>query len=66
MLITAGFIVLAIGIILVALGYTIEPRAVRPGWGCVFLAVVLILIGAVMPRVSMGHDCYQDTTPASV
>lgn len=49
MFITLGFIVLAIGIILVALGYTIEPRAVRPGWGCIILACVLILIGAVIP-----------------
>lgn len=57
---TLGFIVLAIGIILVALGYTIEPRAVRPGWGCIILACVLILIGAVIPTVTVHDHYYQN------
>lgn len=47
MLITLGFIALAIGIILVALGYTIEPKAIRPGWACIIIALILILIAAL-------------------
>lgn len=48
MLTTLGFIALAIGIILVALGYTIEPRAIRAGWACTIIALILIFIAALL------------------
>lgn len=64
MLITLGFIALALGIILVALGYTIEPRAVRPGWAAIILAIVLIFIGAVLPQISGPRDYYDHAAEA--
>lgn len=56
MLITLGFIALLIGVVLVVLGYTVEPRALRPGWGCVILAVVLILLGYLLPAATVDYD----------
>lgn len=64
MLITLGFIALLIGVVLVVLGYTVEPRALRPGWGCVILAVVLILLGYLLPTLTT-HDHY-DSALANV
>lgn len=58
MLITLGFIALLIGIIVLALGYTAEPRAVRPGWACIVLALVLILIGTFLPRTTTHEPNY--------
>lgn len=63
MLITLGFIALLIGVLLVAAGYTIEPRALRPGWACLILALILILIGAILPTITT-HDHY-DNNPAA-
>lgn len=51
MISTIAYVALIIGVILVALGYTVEPRAVRPGWGLVILAVVLILIAYLLPAL---------------
>jgi hypothetical protein len=62
MLTTLGFIALLIGVVLVILGYTVEPRTLRPGWGCVILAVVLILLGALLPRVATRD--YYDNAPS--
>ncbi|OBH04520.1 hypothetical protein [Mycobacterium sp. E1747] len=64
MLIDLGFVALALGIILVALGYTIESRCVRPGWAAIILAIVLIFIGAVLPRITGPHDYYDNTAEA--
>lgn len=58
MLTTLGFVFLLIGIVLIVLGYTVEGRAIRPGWGCVILAVVLILIGYLLPAITTAG--YQD------
>lgn len=52
MLTTLGFVALIVGIILVLLGYTVEARALRPGWGCVILAVVLIALGYLLPTLA--------------
>lgn len=49
MISTLGYIALLIGVVLVLVGYTIEGRALRPGWGCVILGVALILIGYLLP-----------------
>lgn len=54
MLTTLGFIALIIGVVLVLLGYTVEGRALRPGWGCIILAVVLILIAYLLPALHAG------------
>jgi uncharacterized protein (DUF983 family) len=51
MLSTLAFVALIVGIVLVVLGYTVEARALRPGWGLVILAVVLILIAYLLPLV---------------
>lgn len=56
MLVTLGFIALLIGVVLVVLGYTVAPQAVRPGWGCVILAVVLILIGYLLPSLTTHSE----------
>ncbi|OBK92388.1 hypothetical protein A5646_03545 [Mycobacterium sp. 1245499.0] len=48
MLTTLGFIALAIGVILVLIGYTIEHRAIRPGWACIITALILILTAALL------------------
>lgn len=52
MLTTLGFIALLIGIILIVAGYTVEGRALRPGWGCIILALILIVLGYVLPTLS--------------
>ena len=49
MLTTLGFIALIIGVVLIVLGYTVEGRALRPGWGLVILAVVLLLLAYLLP-----------------
>lgn len=51
-LITVGWIALILGIILVVLGFTIAPHALRPGWGALVLGVVLILVGYLLPAVA--------------
>ena len=56
MLTTLGFIALLIGAILVIGGYTLEPRALRPGWGVVILGVVLILVGYVAGAHTTVYD----------
>jgi hypothetical protein len=58
-LVTLGFIALLIGVILVIVGYTVEPRALRPGWGCVILAVVLIVLGYLLPSITTA-DIHHD------
>jgi hypothetical protein len=55
MLTTLGYIALLIGSVLVIVGYTVEGRALRPGWGCVILGVVLILIGYLLPVIPPAH-----------
>lgn len=55
MLSTLGFVFLLIGIVLVVLGYTVEGRALRPGWGCVILAIVLILLGYLLPSLTTSE-----------
>lgn len=50
-LVTLGFIALLVGVILVICGYTIAPQALRPGWGAIILAIILILIGYLLPYV---------------
>lgn len=51
MLITLGFIALIVGVILVICGFTVAPSALRPGWGCLILAVVLIVLGYLLPAL---------------
>lgn len=55
MLSTLGFIALFVGIILVLVGYTVEARAVRPGWGCVILGVVLVVLAYLAPAMGTYH-----------
>lgn len=57
MLTTLGYIALILGVILIVLGYTLEPRALRPGWGCLILALILILLGVLLPHTTT-HDYY--------
>ena len=49
MLITFGFIALIVGVVLIVAGYTAAPAALRPGWGVLILAVVLLLLGYLLP-----------------
>ena len=56
MLTTLGFVALLIGVVLVVAGYTVEARALRPGWGCVLLGVVLLILGYVLPVSSVHYD----------
>ena len=49
MLTTLAFIALTLGIVLVAIGYTVDGRTLRPGWGLVILALVLALIAYLIP-----------------
>jgi tetrahydromethanopterin S-methyltransferase subunit C len=63
MLTTLGFIALLIGAVLVIVGYTVEPRTLRPGWGCIILAVVLIVIGYLLPTLAT-HDHYDNALAA--
>lgn len=56
MLITLGYVFLLVGVVLVILGYTAAPQALRPGWGCVILAVVLILIGYLLPSLTTHSE----------
>jgi hypothetical protein len=51
MLSTLAFICLVLGIVLLVVGYTVEPRAIRPGWACVVLFVVLLLIAYLLPAL---------------
>lgn len=55
MLTTLAFISLIVGVVLVVVGYTVEARALRPGWGLVILAVVLILIAYLLPAIPAVH-----------
>ena len=64
-LITLGWIALVLGVVLVALGYTIAPQAQRPGWGALVLGILLILIGYLLPAVlptRHGSDTCVTTT----
>lgn len=53
MISTLAFIALIVGVVLVVLGYTVEARALRPGWGLVILAVVLMLIVYLLPAIPL-------------
>lgn len=64
MLITLGFVLLLIGVVLVVMGYTVAPQALRPAFGCIILAVVLILLGYLLPAITT-HDTYEGSWPAS-
>lgn len=64
MLITLGFIALIIGIILIVCGYTVAPAALRPGWGCLILALILLLLGYLLPAFTTPAD-YHDTATHS-
>jgi hypothetical protein len=64
MLTALGFIALVIGVILVVLGYTVEPRALRPGWGCIILAIILIALGYLLPAITT-HDDYDTALPVT-
>lgn len=56
MLVTLGYIFLIVGAILVVCGFTIEPRALRPGFGCVVLAVVLIVVAYLLPAPALESN----------
>lgn len=56
MLTTIAYVALILGVILIILGYTVEPRALRPGWGCIILAIVLILISVLLTHDYYMHD----------
>jgi uncharacterized membrane protein len=62
MLTTLGYAALILGIVLIVVGYTVEARALRPGWGCIILALVLILLGVLLPHHTYGYDTTPDTT----
>jgi hypothetical protein len=51
MLSTLAFICLILGAVLLVAGYVAEPRAVRPGWACVVIAVVLFLVAYLAPAL---------------
>lgn len=55
MLSTLAFFVLLIGAVLLVAGYIAEPRAVRPGWACVIIAVVLFLVAYLAPAMGTYH-----------
>lgn len=61
MLTTLGFIALTIGVVLVLIGYTIEPQATRPGWACIIIALILILVSALV-SITTTHPG-GDSTP---
>lgn len=48
---TLGVVTLIVGVVLLAVGYVAEPRAVRPGWACVVIAVVLFLVAYIAPAL---------------
>lgn len=56
MLVTLGYVFLVIGAILTVCGFTIEPRAMRPGIGCLIVAVVLIVLAYVLPTTHSELD----------
>lgn len=64
MISTLGYIALLIGVILVIVGYTVEARALRPGWGCVILGVVLVVLGYLLPTLVTAD--YPDHAQSSV
>ena len=64
LLITLGWIALLVGLILIILGYTVAPRAQRPGVGALVLGLVLILIGYLVPAVASPG--YTDTDEVEV
>jgi hypothetical protein len=53
MLVTLGFIALIVAVVLIICGYTVAPQALRPGWGCLILAIVLIVLG--LPAAHTHH-----------
>jgi hypothetical protein len=65
MLTTLGYAALILGIVLIVVGYTVEARALRPGWGCIILALVLILLGVLLPHHTYGYDTTHDPAAAS-
>lgn len=53
MISTLAFVCLVIGVVCLVLGYTVEPRAIRPGWACIVLFVVLIVLSYVLPLATL-------------
>ena len=66
MLVTLGFIALLVGVVLVICGYTVAPRALHPGVACVVLAVVLLLLGYLLPDIAAHHDSGYDGASAGI
>lgn len=65
MLVTLGFIALLIAIVLIVCGYTVAPQALRPGWGCFILAIILLVLGYLLP--ALDTDVSQpNANPASI
>lgn len=64
MLSTIGFIALLLGAVLLVVGYIAEPRAIRPGWVCVVVGVVLVLLAYVLP--ALHTDAVYDTADSDM